>query len=60
MSDTDSGFGLDHLPEVPITTGFSITLLGVLIVLVLLRLLFADVGGNIGVSAGARGGGGVK
>lgn len=56
--DNDSGFGLDHLPEVPITTGFSITLLGVLIVLILLRLLFADVGGS--ASVGVKGGGGVR
>jgi len=54
--DDEQGFGISHLSSTPITATFGITLLGVLIVLILLRLLFADVGGTVAV----KGGGGVR
>jgi hypothetical protein len=52
--DGENGFGVSHLSTTPVTATFGITLLGVLILLVLLRLLFADVGGNVSVRGGAR------
>ena len=48
--DDDSGFGISHLSEHPITVSFGVVLLGILVLLIILRLLFAD------VSVAARGG----
>lgn len=50
--DDDTGFGLSHLSETPITVSFGLVLLGVLVLLLMLRLVF----GNLSVS----GGGGVR
>jgi hypothetical protein len=50
--DGDSGFGVSHLSETPITMSFGLVLLGVLLLLVILRLVFADVK--------VTGGGGVR
>jgi hypothetical protein len=41
--DNESGFGVSHLSETPITVSFGLVLLGVLLLLIVLRLLFADV-----------------
>lgn len=48
--DDESGFGVSHLSETPITMSFGLVLLGVLLLLVVLRLVFADVS----VRGGAR------
>jgi hypothetical protein len=48
--DDESGFGLGHLSEAPITASFGFVLLGVLLLLIILRLVFAD----ISVRGGAR------
>lgn len=50
--DNESGFGVSHLSEAPITASFGFVLLFVLLVLVILRLVFADVK--------VSGGGGVR
>lgn len=50
--DNESGFGVSHLSEVPITVSFGLVLLAVLLLLVILRLVFADVK--------VSGGGGVR
>lgn len=42
--DNESSFGVSHLSETPITASFGLVLLGVLLLLVILRLVFADVG----------------
>jgi hypothetical protein len=41
--NTESGFGFSHLSDLPITMSMGLVLLGVLAVLILLRVLFADV-----------------
>jgi hypothetical protein len=48
--DNESNFGVSHLSETPITASFGFVLLGVLLLLILLRLVFADVS----VRGGAR------
>lgn len=48
--DGDSSFGVSHLASAPITLTFGAVLVGVLLLLVILRVLFADVR----VSGGAR------
>ena len=48
--DGESGFGLSHLSSTPITTTFGMVLLAVLVLLIVLRLVFAD----ITVRGGAR------
>lgn len=48
--DSDSSFGVGHLTSTPITTTFGVVLLAVLVLLVVLRLVFAD----ITVRGGAR------
>lgn len=50
--DNESSFGVSHLSETPITMGFGLVLLAVLLLLVILRLVFADVG--VSVRGGAR------
>ena len=50
--DGDSGFGVSHLASTPITTTFAMVLLAVLVLLIVLRLVFADVG--VSVRGGAR------
>lgn len=50
--DQESSFGFSHLSEMPITASFGLVLLGVLLLLVVLRLVFADVG--VSVKGGAR------
>ena len=40
---TDGAFGLTHLGNLPVTLTFGMVLLGVLILLIILRLVFADV-----------------
>ena len=50
----DTGFGISHLAETPVTASFGLSLLGVLIVLILLRLVFADVGGSVHAGGGVR------
>ncbi len=47
--DSQSGFGVSHLMTTPITLTFGTVLIGVLVVLVVLRLLFADVSVRGGV-----------
>jgi hypothetical protein len=42
MAD-DSNWGVSHLSDLPITTTYGVIILAVLIVLVLLRLFFADI-----------------
>lgn len=46
--DDDSGFGLSHLSQVPITASFGLVLLGVLLLLIMLRLVFGSVGASAG------------
>lgn len=41
--DGDGAFGISHLSEMPITLSFGLLLIGVLLLLVALRFLFADV-----------------
>lgn len=48
--DGESGFGVDHLASTPITTTYGVVLLAVLVLLIVLRLVFAD----ITVRGGAR------
>ena len=48
--DNDSSFGIGHLASTPITLTFGAVLLAVLVLLVVLRLVFADVS----VRGGAR------
>lgn len=50
--DQESGFGVSHLSETPITVSFGLVLMGVLLLLIILRLVFADVK--------VSGGGGVR
>jgi hypothetical protein len=51
--NTESGsFGIAHLSDLPITLSFGLVLLGVLVVLVLLRFLFADV--RLSAGAGVK------
>lgn len=39
----DSSWGVSHLSSMPVTMSYGLLLLGVLIVLIVLRFLFADV-----------------
>ena len=48
--DGESSFGVGHLASTPITVTFGAVLLAVLILLIVLRLVFADVS----VRGGAR------
>lgn len=48
--DGQSSFGISHLGSMPITLTFGTVLIGVLIILLILRLVFAD----ITVRGGAR------
>jgi hypothetical protein len=41
--NTESGFGISHLSDLPITMSMGLVLAAVLAVLILLRVLFADV-----------------
>lgn len=50
--DQESGFGVSHLSETPITASFGLVLLVVLLLLIVLRLVFADVG--VSVRGGAK------
>ena len=50
MDDGDSNFGLSHLGAHPITLTYGMILVGVLLILLLLRVVFAD----ISVRGGAR------
>ena len=43
MNTESNSFGISHLSDLPITMSFGLVLLAVLGVLVLLRILFADV-----------------
>ena len=43
MADDDGSFGLSHLAGLPISLSYGLVLLAVLVVLVLLRFLFADI-----------------
>ena len=52
--DGESGFGLSHLSEHPITLTYGTVLLGALIVLILLRVLFGSVSGNVSAGGGVR------
>ncbi|HEV2317336.1 MAG TPA: hypothetical protein VGV89_07165 [Thermoplasmata archaeon] len=51
-NDNGSSFGLSHLSSLPITTSFGFLLLGVLVLLLVLRLVFADI--SISGRGGAR------
>lgn len=42
-SDTSSGWGISHLSDLPITTSYGVVLLAVVVILILLRLFFADI-----------------
>lgn len=50
MNGQDSSFGVGHLSSAPITVTFGMVLLAVLVLLIVLRLVFADVS----VRGGAR------
>lgn len=52
--DQESGFGVSHLSETPITVSFGLVLLGVLLLLLILRLVFADVGVSVSGRGGAK------
>lgn len=43
MNNDGSTWGLSHLSDMPITLSFGLVLVGVLVVLIVLRFLFADV-----------------
>lgn len=51
-NDNTSGFGLSHLSSLPITTTFGFLLIAVLILLLVLRLVFADI--SVSGRGGAR------
>ena len=53
-SSFGDGWGIAHLSSMPITMSYGLLLLGVLILLVVLKILFA--GASVSASAGARGG----
>ena len=48
--DGQSSWGISHLSSMPITLTFGTVLIGVLIILLILRLVFAD----ISIRGGAR------
>jgi hypothetical protein len=48
-NDGTTGWGFSHLTSMPITLSFGTLLLGVIVVLVILRFLFADISVRGGV-----------
>jgi len=48
------GFGLTHLSSMPVTMTYGLLLLGVLVLLVLLKILFAGASANVSAGGGVR------